>query len=135
MSSRDYDVNEFNGLSVHKAVNTVETVIAPALLGMDAADQRAIDQRMLELDGTENKERLGGNSIYSVSIACLRAAAAAHKMPVYRYLRGGVLTNIPLPTFNVINGGRYPQLTQPFNEFMLAPWKARLGGGGRGNWR
>ena len=121
---RDYDVNEFNGLSVHKAVNTVETVIAPALLGMDAADQRAIDQRMLELDGTENKERLGGNSIYSVSIACLRAAAAAHKMPVYRYLRGGVLTNIPLPTFNVINGGRYPQLTQPFNEFMLAPWKA-----------
>ena len=79
---RDYDVNEFNGLSVHKAVNTVETVIAPALLGMDAADQRAIDQRMLELDGTENKERLGGNSIYSVSIACLRAAAAAHKMPV-----------------------------------------------------
>lgn len=118
---RDYDVNEFNGLSVHKAVNTVETVIAPALLGMDAADQRAIDQRMLELDGTENKERLGGNSIYSVSIACLRAAAAAHKMPVYRYLRGGVLTNIPLPTFNVINGGRYPQLTQPFNEFMLAP--------------
>ena len=91
---RDYDVNEFNGLSVHKAVNTVETVIAPALLGMDAADQRAIDQRMLELDGTENKERLGGNSIYSVSIACLRAAAAAHK------------------------------LTQPFNEFMLAPWKA-----------
>lgn len=129
---RDYDVNEFNGLSVHKAVNTVETVIAPALLGMDAADQRAIDQRMLELDGTENKERLGGNSIYSVSIACLRAAAAAHKMPVYRYLRGGVLTNIPLPTFNVINGGRYPQLTQPFNEFMLAPWKARLGGGGRG---
>ena len=121
---RDYDVNEFNGLSVHKAVNTVETVIAPALLGMDAADQRAIDQRMLELDGTENKERLGGNSIYSVSIACLRAAAAAHKMPVYRYLRGGALTNIPLPTFNVINGGRYPQLTQPFNEFMLAPWKA-----------
>ena len=72
----DYDLHEFNGLSVHKAVNTVETVIAPALLGMDAADQRAIDQRMLELDGTENKERLGGNSIYSVSIACLRAAAA-----------------------------------------------------------
>ena len=66
---RDYDVNEFNGLSVHKAVNTVETVIAPALLGMDAADQRAIDQRMLELDGTENKERLGGNSIYSVLLA------------------------------------------------------------------
>ena len=102
---RDYDVNEFNGLSVHKAVNTVETVIAPALLGMDAADQRAIDQRMLELDGTENKERLGGNSIYSVSIACLRAAAAAHKMPVYRYLRGGVLTNIPLPNF--FKGGIY----------------------------
>ncbi len=84
---RDYDAkNEFNGLSVHKAVHVVETIIAPALLGMDAADQRAIDQRMLELDGTENKERLGGNSIYSVSIACLRAAAAAHKMPVYRYL-------------------------------------------------
>ena len=121
---RDHDAKEFDGLSVHKAVHVVETIIAPALLGMDASDQRAVDTRMLELDGTENKERLGGNSIYSVSIACLRAAAASHKVPVYRYLKGGALTGIPLPTFNVINGGRYPQLTQPFNEFMLAPWKA-----------
>ena len=121
---RDYDVNEFNGLSVHKAVNTVETVIAPALLGMDAADQRAIDR--VCWNWTERRtERATGRQLHLQRLHCLPARCGCCPQDAgVPYLRGGVLTNIPLPTFNVINGGRYPQLTQPFNEFMLAPWKA-----------
>lgn len=121
---RDHDPNEYDGMSVHQAVRAVEEQIAPALIGMDVTDQRAVDTRMIQLDGTEDKHILGGNSIYSVSIACLRAAAAEVKQPVYRYLAGRPLKTIPLPTFNIVNGGRYPDLVQGVNEFILAPWKA-----------
>ena len=121
---RDNDPNEYNGLSVHKAIRNVEEMIRPALLGMDVTDQRAIDEKMIALDGTPNKSRLGGNAIYSTSIACLRAAANLAGVPTYRYLAGGNIRTIPVPSFNVINGGRYGDITLAFNEFLLVPWRA-----------
>lgn len=121
---RDHDPNEYGGLSVHKAVDHVIHQIGPALIGMDVMDQEAIDRRMIELDGTENKERLGGNAIYSVSIACYRAAAASRGVPLYEYIAGGKIRTVPVPSFNVINGGRYPHLTQAFNEFIVVPYRA-----------
>ena len=121
---RDGDPEDYGGMSVHKAVRMVNEVLAPALIGMDVMDQAGIDQKMIQLDGTPNKKKLGGNTIYSVSIACLRAAAASQKMPVYRYLAGKPLEIIPLPTFNVINGGRCAGVVQAFNEFILVPYGA-----------
>lgn len=121
---RDGVPGEYGGMGVHKAARIVEEEIAPKLAGMDVCGQKAIDETMLALDGTPNKSKLGGNSIYSVSIACLRAAAAANHMPVYRYLAGEPIKSIPLPTFNVVNGGRYRHLTQAFNEFIIAPYLA-----------
>ncbi|HWQ78329.1 MAG TPA: enolase C-terminal domain-like protein [Anaerovoracaceae bacterium] len=121
---RDGNKNDYNGLSVHKAVDIVHNIIAPALIGMDVLDQKAIDEAMIALDGTPDKRKLGGNSIYSISIACCRAAAASRRVPLYRYIAGGALKTIPLPTFNVINGGKNGNVTQAFNEFMLAPYRA-----------
>lgn len=121
---RDNDPNDYGGLSVHKAVELVKTVLAPALTGMDVMDQRKLDETMIALDGTPDKSCLGGNTIYSVSIACLRAAAAVRKVPVYRLLAGKPLEIIPLPTFNIMNGGRNAGVTQPFNEFIIVPYKA-----------
>lgn len=121
---RDGNSSDYHGLSVHSAVKVVEEVLAPALIGIDVEDLAAIDRTMIALDGTPNKSKLGGNSIYSVSIACLRAAAVCRKIPVYQYLAGGPLHTVPLPTFNVINGGKNGGITQAFNEFMLAPYGA-----------
>ena len=121
---RDGDPSEYNGLSVHKAAANVNDIIAPALAGMDVCDQRAVDCRMMELDGTEDKHILGGNAIYSVSIAVLRAAAAARQMPLYEMIAGGPIKTVPVPSFNVVNGGRYQDLTQPFNEFIIMPYGA-----------
>lgn len=121
---RDGNLEDYNGMSVHKAVDIVLNTIAPALVGMDVCDLRSIDQIMIQLDGTPNKKKLGGNSIYSVSVACLRAAANALQIPLYRYVAGGSLKTIPLPTFNVVNGGRNGSVTQAFNEFILAPYLA-----------
>lgn len=121
---RDGDESEYEGLGVHSAVRMVEDVITPALQGMDVCDQEKIDLRMIALDGTKDKHKLGGNSIYSVSAACMRAAAACAGQPVYRYLAGHELKTIPLPTFNVVNGGDNRGIRQAFNEFILAPYKA-----------
>lgn len=121
---RDNNPAEYDGLSVHKAVDMVKNTIAPALLGMDVADQEAIDRRMLELDGTPAKEKLGGNSIYSVSIAAIRAAAAEKNEPVYRLLRGGPIATVPVPSSNLVNGGRYGDTVLAFNEFLVVPYKA-----------
>ena len=121
---RDNDPSEYHGLSVHKAVDNVNSVIAPALIGKNVFDQEALDQRMLDLDGTPDKHVLGGNAIYSVSVAALRAAAAADKKELCNYLAGGPITQVPVPSFNVINGGRYATLTQPFNEFIIMPYRA-----------
>lgn len=122
---RDNDLNEYHGLSVHKAVDNVNSIIAPALIGMDVINQRAIDERMITLDGTPNKRDLGGNAIYSTSIACFQAAAASNGQPLYRYLAGKDIKTVPIPSFNIINGGRYKNLTQAFNEFIIMPYKAK----------
>lgn len=121
---RDNDAAEYAGLSVHKAVDNVKNIIAPALIGMDVQDQRKIDQKMIELDGTANKENLGGNAIYSTSIAAFRAAAEVAHQPAYRYLCGRDIKTVPVPSFNVINGGHYGDITLAFNEFLIVPYKA-----------
>lgn len=118
---RDGDPANYDGLSVHKAVEIARHVIGPALLGMNVFDQRAIDTKMIELDGTPNKRALGGNTIYSASIAALRAAADSVRTPVYKYMAGGDITTVPVPCFNVVNGGHYGNFTQSFNEFLLVP--------------
>lgn len=121
---RDGDPREYHGLSVHRAVANVHEVIAPALLGRDVADQTAIDQIMIDLDGTDNKSRLGGNAIYSTSIAALRASAAGQGLLPYQLIGGDTLATVPIPSFNMINGGRYPGLVQAFNEFLVMPYRA-----------
>ena len=120
---RDNDPGSYNGMSVHKAVNNVNQIIAPAIIGLNVADQKAIDQRMIELDGTTDKSSLGSNSIYSTSIACFRAAADAKNMPLYEYI-GNDVSSVPIPSFNMINGGKYANLTQAVNEFIVMPYKA-----------
>lgn len=122
---RDNNPNEYNGLSVHTAVNNVNNIIAPALIGMDVHDQRKIDETMIKLDGTTLKEKLGGNAIYSTSIAAFRAAAEADKTTLYNYIAGGNIKTVPVPSFNVVNGGHYETLTQPFNEFIIMPYGAK----------
>src|SRR5262245_31331761 len=125
---RDGDPAEYNGLSVHRAVAAVVDEIAPVLIGAELDDPRTLDRRMIDLDGTPDKHRLGANAIYSTSIALLRAAAAAAGQPTYTYvsellgLRPSV--TVPVPSFNMINGGRYGDLVQPFNEFIVMPYRA-----------
>ena len=118
---RDGDPADYNGLSVHRAVENVRAIIGPALTGMDVFDQRAIDNAMIELDGTPNKRNLGGNAIYSASIATFRAAADSLRTPLYRHIAGEEIRTVPVPCFNVINGGHYGNVTQSFNEFLLVP--------------
>lgn len=121
---RDGDPLEYNGLSVHKAVANVNEVIAPALIGRAVEDQAGLDAVMIELDGTEDKHRLGGNAIYSTSIACFRAAAAHHHVPLFDYIARGKLPHVPIPSFNVINGGSNAGIRQGFNEFIVMPYRA-----------
>lgn len=121
---RDNNPKEYHGLSVHKAVDNVNNIIGPAILGMDVMDQNAVDRVMIELDGTPLKENLGGNAIYSVSIAVFRAAAAVKRIPLYEHIAGGGIKTVPIPSFNVVNGGHYENLTQPFNEFIIMPYGA-----------
>lgn len=121
---RDGDPGEYDGQSVHRAVENVKSTIAPALIGLDVSQQSVIDGIMIELDGTARKSRLGGNAVYSTSIACLRAAAANAGQPVYRHIAREPLTTVPVPSFNMINGGRYGDVFQAFNEFILMPYKA-----------
>jgi enolase len=125
---RDGDRSEYNGLSVHRAVSAVTDEIAPVLVGAELDDPRSLDRVMIELDGTPDKHRLGGNAIYSTSIALLRAASAAAGTPTYTYI-GALLglkppTTVPAPSFNMINGGRYGDIFQPFNEFLVVPYRA-----------
>ena len=122
---RDNDPNEYNGKSVHKAVANVNDIIAPAIIGMEVTKQKAIDYKMIELDGTENKSKLGGNAIYAVSGAVFRAAAASMHTELYNYIAGERIKTVPVPSFNVINGGRNFGITQAFNEFIVMPWKAK----------
>lgn len=117
--------NRYNGRGVKKSVEIISTLINDALKGKDAADIKNIDMTMIELDGTENKSRLGANSILAVSIACCKAAAASQKMPLYRFLSGGDAVKIPVPMMNILNGGRHaPSSRLDIQEFMIVPEKS-----------
>ena len=118
---RDGDKSKYLGKGVLKAVENVNNIIAPALLDMDAADQQAIDKYMLELDGTENKSKLGANAILGVSLAVAKAASLAFELPLYRYLGGVNAVTLPVPMMNIINGGAHADNNVDFQEFMIAP--------------
>ncbi|HEV2021985.1 MAG TPA: phosphopyruvate hydratase [Terriglobales bacterium] len=118
---RDGDPKRYQGKGVQKAVGNIRSVIAPALAGVDAADQRALDRRMIELDGTENKGRLGANAILAVSMAASRATAAAAGLPLYRHLGGPEANLLPVPMMNILNGGAHADNNVDFQEFMAMP--------------
>ena len=118
---RDGDPARFGGLGVLKAVETVRTEIAPAVVGSSALDQAAIDAGLQELDGTPDMSRLGGNAILGVSMAVARAAAASVGVPLYRRLSGQAAVTIPTPMFNVLNGGRHADDSTDVQEFMVVP--------------
>jgi len=119
---RDGDKKRYNGKGVLKAVENVNKLIAPEIRGLDASDQVGLDRRMLELDGTPNKSRLGANAILGISLAAARAAAFSLKMPLYRYLGGLSARLLPVPMFNILNGGVHANWQGPdLQEFMVAP--------------
>ena len=118
---RDGDKKRYGGKGVLKAVGHVNKEIAEALTGMDVTDQRGIDLAMIALDGTPNKGKLGANAILGVSLACARAAAAGLGLPLYRYLGGVDAHILPVPMFNIMNGGKHAQNSTDFQEFMLIP--------------
>ena len=118
---RDHDRNRYGGKGVRKAVNHIDTVIAPALVGMSVFDQRGIDQKMLELDGTPTKSKLGANAILGVSLAVAKAGASALNVPLYRYLGGANTYVMPVPMMNIINGGSHSDAPIAFQEFMIRP--------------
>jgi enolase len=118
---RDGDEKVYLGKGVSKAVESINTVIADALLGWDATEQLAIDQRLIELDGTDNKKKLGANAILGVSLAVAKAAAQFTEQPLYRYL-GGVGANLlPAPMMNIVNGGAHADNSVDVQEFMVMP--------------
>lgn len=114
----------YHGLGVLKAVSNVLEVIAPRLRGLDVREQRVIDELMIELDGTRDKSRLGANAILAVSIACAKAAAASLGLQLYEYIGGLEAGLMPVPFFNVINGGKHAGNELDFQEFMIAPTEA-----------
>ena len=118
---RDHDRNRYGGKGVRKAVHHIDTVIAPALVGMSVFDQRGIDQKMLELDGTPTKSKLGANAILGVSLAVAKAGASALNVPLYRYLGGANTYVMPVPMMNIINGGSHSDAPIAFQEFMIRP--------------
>ena len=118
---RDGDRSRFGGMGTRKAVANVVDTIGPALLGLDATDQAGIDATLIELDGTANKGRLGANAILGVSLACAHAGAASVDLPLYRYLGGVDARTLPVPFFNILNGGKHAANSTDFQEFMVAP--------------
>ncbi len=121
---RDGDKKRYLGKGTLKAVKNVNEVIAPQLIEMDAREQEAIDRKMLELDGTPNKGKLGANAILAVSMAAAKAAAAWCGLPLYRYLGGSGGHTLPVPMMNILNGGKHADNTVDFQEFMVQPWGA-----------
>jgi enolase len=118
---RDGDKSHYLGKGVLQAVENIESVLAPELTGMDAANQRLLDATMIALDGTENKGKLGANAILAVSMAAARAAANALQIPLYRYLGGVNASILPVPMMNIINGGAHADNNVDFQEFMVMP--------------
>ncbi len=118
---RDGDKSRYQGKGVTKAVDAVIDTIQPALIGQDATDQRAIDQIMIDLDGTPNKSTLGANSILGVSLAVASAAAESSNLPLYRYLGGPNAHVLPVPMMNILNGGSHADSDVDIQEFMVVP--------------
>ncbi len=118
---RDGDPDRYNGKGVLKAVENVNQILAEELLGADALDQVAIDEYMIELDGTANKSRLGANAILGVSLAVAKAGAEALGLPLYRYLGGVGARTLPVPMMNILNGGKHAVNSTDFQEFMVMP--------------
>lgn len=121
---RDGDSSRYLGKGVQKAVLNVNEIIAPALLDHDASDQEGIDQLMIDLDGTDNKGKLGANAILGVSLAVAKAAAANAKLPLYRYVGGTTARVLPVPMLNILNGGAHADSNVDFQEFMVLPVNA-----------
>ena len=122
---RDADEKRYNGKGVLKAVANVNEKIGEAIEGLDAREQKLIDQTMIELDGTENKANLGANAILGVSMAVARAAAEACGLPLYRYLGGTAANILPVPMMNILNGGRHGDFNIDLQEFMIQPLGAQ----------
>jgi enolase len=118
---RDGDKSRFGGKGVKKAVANVNNIIAPILKGWDARDQAKIDHKLIELDGTPNKHKLGANALLGVSLAVARAAAAAENLPLFRYLGGTEARVLPVPMMNILNGGAHSDAPIDFQEFMIVP--------------
>src|ERR1043165_2901449 len=118
---RDNDASRYSGKGVLKAVANVNEVIAKELKGMDVSDQRGIDDRLIQLDATPNKSRLGANALLAVSMANARAAANSRKTPLYRYLGGDGANTLPVPMMNIINGGAHADNNVDLQEFMIVP--------------
>lgn len=119
---RDGDKKKYLGKGVQQAVANVVRKVAPMLEGMDARDQAAIDHAMIQLDGTPNKGQLGANAVLGVSMAVAKAAAEGLGLPLYRYLGGSGARVLPVPMFNILNGGKHADNTVDFQEFMVQPW-------------
>lgn len=118
---RDGDAERFGGKGVLNAVDNVNTVIAPEVVGMDALDQVGIDRLMIDLDGTDNKGKLGANAILGVSMAVARAAASYLSMPLYQYLGGVNAKELPIPQMNILNGGKHADNNVDIQEFLILP--------------
>jgi enolase len=122
---RDGEKSRYLGKGTRKAVQHVSGEIAAAIMGMDATQQAEIDGKMIRLDGSPNKGKLGANAILAVSMAVARAAAVSQKTPLYRYLAGGSATLLPVPLMNILNGGAHADNSVDFQEFMIAPYGAK----------
>jgi enolase len=118
---RDGDKNRYQGKGVLKAVHNVNNVISEELIGMDVTDQAGIDKKMIDLDGTNTKSNLGANAILGVSLACAKAAATLHGLPLFRYIGGPNSVTLPIPMMNIINGGSHSDAPIAFQEFMIRP--------------
>jgi enolase len=118
---RDADPTRYKGKGVSRAVSNVNAIIAPELIGMDAVDQLGIDMTMIDLDGTENKSKLGANAILAVSMATAKAAAEALGLPLYRYVGGTFGRMLPVPQMNILNGGKHADNNLDIQEFMIMP--------------
>ena len=122
---RDGDFSRFNGLGVLRAIANVNSIIAPAIIGLSATDQEAIDQKLIHLDGTDNKSNLGANATLGSSMAVAHAAANHLHIPLYRYLGGDGSYKLPVPMLNILNGGKHAAKSTDFQEFMVVPAGAK----------
>ncbi len=118
---RDGDKKRYGGKGVQKAVANVNNTLGPALVGKDPSEQGQLDRMMIAMDGTENKEKLGANAILGISMALAKAAAADKRMPLFLYLSGGRYEPLPVPFFNILNGGAHADTNVDIQEFMIAP--------------